>query len=321
MSEKFSLNLEYFFIMVKNLYRQLKFVFNHVPLVYVPLFLTLRFVAIFLLKYNGRILQFSLSNKYDHFNGYPLSETCYKLLSETCLVIQGPTSKLSPKTIVEYISRSKLEHKIQMVIYCGPDTKLMAPYADVCIKPPKLKNSDYNQFNLQRASTLSGLNEAKNLGFKYALKLRADSMLTRRDAILQLHMHLIGSEKKVVSSVPQKAFYEPFVGDHLQYGRVGDLIKLWSEHWCGEFDISLTDDIMQEGAKVAKSPEWVLGRNLVKSFGKGALAVVEPELIGYCFLKYDFYDPKRFDWESAPHFGQNLITPGKESYVGSRESK
>lgn len=273
-----------------------------------------------MLIFDSRIFQFNLSRKSDFFCGFPLSNKAYDNLGEICVVLQGPLSKISKKLSVEYIRRMKSELKVSEIIYCGPDYEMLSDYVDLAIPPENIDNVSRNQFNLQRASALTGLMHAKSRGHAYALKLRADAMLTRRDAIAQLHMRLVKANKRIVAVAPQKPFYKPFLGDHLQYGTVEDLIRLWQDSWEGGFDINMGEDsngFLNED--VVKSPEWVLGRNLIKVFGSGSMTLLSPASIGYILLKYDYFDINRFDWESVPHFGRQLPEPGSESFIDDRE--
>ena len=279
------------------------------------LYVALRVISVIFLKYFRRIFYFGLTEKQPAFRGFKISEQSRELASRVCLLLQGPICRMNPDLTLAYAQNVKSELGFGLVVYCGPDYKEMEGKCDVSI-PATMVDGDFrNQINLQKASTLTGLRFAGS--HEYTLKMRADSIVTRRDAVVTLLRLLRDSRFVVVSH--QKPFYYPFLSDHIQFGRTEDLIGLWNFKWDGTLSIELLKDRPTVTEDSAPSPEWVLGWSFKIRYGNDSISICSDRDIGYMFLKYDFYDVERFDWESCPHFGQVSVYPGPESCVSTVE--
>lgn len=306
-----------FFKTALNRFRKIHSMASKIGFFKAVLFLCLRQISVMVLKSSRRIFFFSLSEPMPAFTGYPISVDARIFLKKTCIVLQGPISKLEPRVTYAYAKAIKQEMGLGCVIYCGPQYEAMKPFCDYSI-PPCIDLGAQNQFNLQRQSTLSGLEIALAQDFEFAIKLRADGVILRRDAPLQFHYRLLAKGKRIVAVAPQKPYYTPFLGDHIQFGKVKDLIEIWNQPWNGQLDISHPEGFSLAN-QVARSPEWVLGYNLFSAFGSGSFSILSPDSINYIFLKYDFFDAQRFDWESAPHFATTKYIPADESSLGNIE--
>jgi hypothetical protein len=289
-----------------------------VPWPYIPLYFLLRLSSWFILKFNKRILSFSLTPKLPYFQGYELSDEGKRIAKEVVIVLQGPLNKFDKQITVDYIKAVKNELGVGAVIYSGPDCSELSLVCDFSLEPLQIEGA-VNQYTLQQASTLSGLYKAQELGYQFALKLRADSLILRRDSVLYLRNILESSkESRCVVISQQKPFYEPFMSDHLQFAKTSDLILLWEYEWNGVLDISFLDTGIISDYQ-APTPEWVLGNSFKQNFSGKHFQVCTASDIDYVFLKYNFCDYSRFDYESTPHFGYVKTTPGCESNVSSVE--
>lgn len=296
---------------------------NKVKLSYLPLYIFLRLLSLYLLKNNSRILTFNLSEKLPQFSGYKLSGEGFKISSEVCLLLQGPISKLNYKINQDFAKYAKENLGVGYVIYCGPDIELMKDFCDEVHDVNVGKEKD--PFRLQQFSTLLGLKKVDLNKYKYTLKLRADAIVLRRDAILLFIARLNENIKnKIVVISQQKPYYSPFMSDHLQFGLTVDLITLWSKKWNGYLSLNakqydeereVPEDVYKYTEEVAPTAEWVLGQSFKESFPGKEIAICSDYEIYYKLLKYDFYDVYNFDWESSPHFSKINIYPSSESNI------
>lgn len=281
------------------------------------LFIFLRVISYLYLKYDRRLFTFKLSSKLPYFDGYPISERSKNRLRRVALVLQGPLNRFDKEIAFDFARSVKDELGFCSVIYSGPDWNLMTGFCDLSLEPT-IRNKNINQYTLQQSSTLTGLYSAQQLGAEFIVKLRADSILTRRDAVLSLiEKYESASNIKVVVVSHQKPYYYPFLSDHLMFGHIDDLIKLWEADWNGQLDLKC----LGFSNDTAKSPEWILGHNFIEIFPNGKISIATDSEIGYCFLKYDYFDPDRFDYESVPHFGKKHPIPSHESSIGGTEDK
>lgn len=291
--------------------------FNY-RLIDIIIYIILRLISEYYLKCQSKLLTFDLTNKLPQYLGYELSEYAKQLCKDSCLVLQGPINKKNQQVSFNFARTVKEELGFGCVIYCGPDYEFMQDCCDYSLEATTLTKID-NQFNRQRNSTLIALKLSESLGYKYSLKLRADSIILRRESILILQERLERYKKKFVVTAPQKPYYENFMGDHLQFGNTSDLITLWSREWNGKISIDFEGIKIKDSDCIAKSPEWILGYYAKFFFGPESFSVCSEKNINYIFLKYDCYDGNRFDWESSPHFSTQKNIPGAESNISSIE--
>lgn len=291
-----------------------------IPLLYLPLFACLKIISSVLLKHKHRILSFNLTPPLPFFKGYPLSAYGKNLTSQTALVLQGPICKISPQISINFAAQAKETLGVGHVIYAGPDYKAMESTCDYAV-PSQAFTGSANIFKLQRASTLAGLELAQKCGAKHTLKLRADALILRRDAILTLMERLHSDQKcKLVVTSQQKPYYPLYMSDHLQFGLTDDVHKLWNLDWQGTLRQSFKfgQKCDEQSAPFA---EFVLGQNFYKNSPNHTFLTCTANDIGYAFLKYNYYDANRFDWESSPHFGVEKLYPSEESCLTSVEER
>lgn len=140
-------------------------------------------------------------------------------MNDFVIVVQGPTS---------YLPVMKTIFKKYNVIYStwtGEEHKY--DYNDIAVfsKIPSYKGPA--NMNLQKISTLAGLEKGKELGYERALKLRSDLMPTNIEALMKMldnqdlnflcwHYH------EVYPSCPG------YLVDYLMSGRIDDLFILWN---------------------------------------------------------------------------------------------
>lgn len=187
--------------------------------------------------------------------------------------------------------------------------------------------SGLGNVNFQKKSTIAGLEVAKKQGKSFVLKTRSDQRIMKHDfleflsAILNqfpvIDDRAIDQKERIISTAypisPGSMFIPFFIGDHLYYGDVDDLIKYFdsfqseidmtkSEHneWVlsltkcttlkvGEFwrtispEINMTISYLEK--RLGKEPEYTIKESF--KFIKNYFAFVGFDELGIFWPKYD----------------------------------
>jgi hypothetical protein len=162
-------------------------------------------------------------------------------ISSTTIVMQGPILSSDNFTLESIYLYRAMFPRTQIILATwsdeASDKLAQAKNAGVnvvlCKRP---ETSGFLNFNLQRASTIEGLKEAKRLGAQLVIKTRTDQRINSRYAISLL----ISLVKKFPSSpsiqCKHRVFFlslsslanVPFhLSDMLQFGHIDDLLKVW----------------------------------------------------------------------------------------------
>ena len=161
---------------------------------------------------------------------------------DSAFVLQGPIIPGVTEYIVRYYCN--VYPDIGIIVSTWEDTnealvKCLLPYCDKLLLnsyPPSFGGGNRN---LQIVSTHSGINEALNLGAKYAIKTRTDTLITADD-ILKRSSGLLSSfntdvcnshglmNRILISERYTYRYIPHMVSDILMFGHVEDLLTFWS---------------------------------------------------------------------------------------------
>ena len=149
-------------------------------------------------------------------------------MNQICLIIQGPS---------DYVNIHKEKYKnmnIRLIFstWVGEESKYNENDIVIFNKIP-IERGIQNVM-LQQLSTYNGLLKAKELGFKYAIKIRSDAYFTDLSLFLKnnidynklnflyfLDYHRIGGADK-------NSNYYKYLCDYIQFSNVDNLLKMWN---------------------------------------------------------------------------------------------
>lgn len=155
-------------------------------------------------------------------------------MEDFVIIVQGATTDL------RIMKQALKDYKVIYSTWVGEEAKYDSK--DVVVFTEKPQYVGPANMNLQKVSTLAGLEKAKELGYKRALKLRSDLIPTNIDLFSKLldnqdlnflcwHYH------EVYPNCPG------YLVDYLMSGKIEDLITLWSIEnmdWCSVPEIHIT---------------------------------------------------------------------------------
>lgn len=136
-------------------------------------------------------------------------------MSDFCVVIQGPS---------RYVNELKKHYGNIPIIWSGwvgEENQYDLQTDKVALSNPP-QNRGVHNLNMQKISTLNGLDYAKILGFNYAVKMRSDQYPTNPDKFLELF-----DKDKVTFLSAHKGGGNPYLIDYFMGGSIDDLISLW----------------------------------------------------------------------------------------------
>ena len=204
------------------------------------------------------------------------------MLKDFCLIIQGPIE------YVDELIRTYGEYKDNIIIstnlISNIDSKKLTDNGFNLLINEKLTVSGKKNFNNQVLNTFKGFELAKEQGFKYAMKIRADIMIDKLDELIN---------SLDLGSIYFSAYHNyngGYLCEHMVSGDIDFMLKLW------DIPISTSDD----------APEIQLNRNFKKIHGLENVKFIFPILynknIIAKWLKYkvvlnDYEKDKLFTYE------------------------
>jgi len=175
----------------------------------------------------------------------------------------------------------------------GPRTPFSDKYIRLIVNQ-KPADPGFKNVNLQLASSLAGINEAKRLGAKYVLKTRTDQRIYH-PYVLNFFLALLeqfpvspGFQQKerligICLGPNREKLYQ--FSDMLLFGRIDDMERYWS-----------ADPVMQKAdIKPVHTPESYLFTRFLYSIGRDVAWTLEDSLKAYashCIA----VDPPAIDW-------------------------
>ena len=120
--------------------------------------------------------------------------------------------------------------------------------SDIVVYNEKPNYNGPANLNLQKITTIGGLNKAKELGYKRALKLRSDLVPTNIEVFIKLLDNdslnfLCWHSHEVYPDCPG------YLVDYLMSGRIDDLLTLWDINdmsWCNVPEIHITQQYISK---------------------------------------------------------------------------
>lgn len=160
-------------------------------------------------------------------------------MEDFVIIVQGPS------LYIEQVKNSLFGFNVIFSTWAGEENKYL-DNDNVIFNEIPYYSGPFN-FNYQKKSTLSGLIEAKNLGYKRALKLRSDIIPTNINEFIKLLDNndlnfLCWHHHEVYPGCPG------YLVDYLMSGNINDLIKLWdikNMDWCDTPEVYLTNQYIQ----------------------------------------------------------------------------
>lgn len=196
-------------------------------------------------------------------------------MTEIAIVLQGPIEEKKNFTLETVRLYRRNFPKAEIILSTWENTnssliqQLEAEGAKVLLnRPPTI--GGIGNANFQMVSSHFGLEEAKKLGYTYALKTRTDqrlmnplalSLMKNLLSVFPLHDETRGSQKERIISMSFGSFAYRLYGltDMLQYGNVDDLLHYWN----GNLDLRDATAI----AKIdASTPIGSSQQNIVESY-------------------------------------------------------
>ena len=263
----------------------------------------------------------------------------YHAREQTAIVIQGPVVERDDLTIETLKLYRQTMPQSRLILSTWHDTperlrdEIEAIGVTVVTSEPPEHAGPHN-LNLQITSTRRGLQEAKKLGCRYAMKTRADTRIHMAGADqfcadLLLQFPIDGSsgqqERFIVVDFATRLYVPYHPSDILMFGTTDDLLSYWTPELCGpemtfrvcdEFDAMLQQSI----------PEVVLFQSYLRRTGvriNGDLAqwwrlladrfiVIDRDMIDFFWPKYNYNVDQRLGmtWDTGNmalcHFAQWL---------------
>ena len=159
---------------------------------------------------------------------------------KSCVVIQGPLEEKAYHAIKSGWS----EYPVIFSTWGNQNLDFVSPDDEIIITPkPPVRGT--NNINLQKISTLEGLNRAKKLGYKRALKWRSDLSTVTPDILMSLF------KKDKINLYAYVNAEGGYITDFFMEGEIDDLITLWSfENIKPDFpEQALTEQLYKTGLK------------------------------------------------------------------------
>lgn len=136
-------------------------------------------------------------------------------MSDFCIVIQGPS---------RYVTQLKENYGDLPIIWStwvGEEGNYN-PNTDKVVLSHQPQNRGVHNLNMQRISTVNGLDFAKKLGYEYAIKMRSDQFPTNPTEFVKLF-----DKNKVTFLSAHKGGGNPYLIDYYMGGSIDDLLELW----------------------------------------------------------------------------------------------
>jgi len=159
-------------------------------------------------------------------------------MNDFCIIIQGPSN------YVGTIKDSFTQCNIPLIFSTWNNELDKYNESDIVVLNEKPEHNGVGNINLQMKTTLGGLNKAKELGFKRALKFRSDMIPTNplkfieffKDNMLTFFCWHYAPQGSVSG----------YMVDYFMAGEIDDLIKIWTidnyNHWIAE--VIMTNNII-----------------------------------------------------------------------------
>lgn len=136
-------------------------------------------------------------------------------MSDFCIIIQGPS---------RYVTQLKENYGDLPIIWStwvGEEGNYN-PNTDKVVLSHQPQNRGVHNLNMQRISTVNGLDFAKKLGYEYAIKMRSDQFPTNPTEFVKLF-----DKNKVTFLSAHKGGGNPYLIDYYMGGSIDDLLELW----------------------------------------------------------------------------------------------
>jgi len=136
-------------------------------------------------------------------------------MSDFCIIIQGPS---------RYVTQLKENYGDLPIIWStwvGEEGNYN-PNTDKVVLSHQPQNRGVHNLNMQRISTVNGLDFAKKLGYEYAIKMRSDQFPTNPIEFVKLF-----DKDKVTFLSAHKGGGNPYLIDYYMGGSIDDLLELW----------------------------------------------------------------------------------------------
>lgn len=143
-------------------------------------------------------------------------------MDKICIVIQGPS---------DYVHEQKNvweETKVIFSTWEGSEDKYSNEDTVIFNKVPA--NGGVKNYELQRLSTYNGILFAKELGYKYVLKLRSDLIPTSGNKFLEI-LDLDSINFLCWHDTHVHDEFHGYLVDYLMFGKVEDLEKIWDSNY------------------------------------------------------------------------------------------
>lgn len=198
----------------------------------------------------------------------------------TAIVVQGPVIDKDDLTLRTLTLYRETMPDAQLILSTWDDLpaeqrRLIEPLGVHVVTSEPPENAGPHNLNMQIVSTQRGLQEAKRLGFQYAMKTRADSRIHMagadefcRDLLHQFPIDApAGQQERLVVVDFATRMYIPYhPSDIMMFGTTDDLLTYWSPELCGPemtFEVCERFDEMLQQA----TPEVVLCRSYLERTG------------------------------------------------------
>jgi len=136
-------------------------------------------------------------------------------MSDFCIIIQGPS---------RYVTQLKENYGDLPIIWStwvGEEGNYN-PNTDKVVLSHQPQKRGVHNLNMQRISTVNGLDFAKKLGYEYAIKMRSDQFPTNPTEFVKLF-----DKDKVTFLSAHKGGGNPYLIDYYMGGSIDDLLELW----------------------------------------------------------------------------------------------
>tara|TARA_Y100000389_G_scaffold198809_1_gene235992 strand:- start:859 stop:1461 length:603 start_codon:yes stop_codon:yes gene_type:complete len=136
-------------------------------------------------------------------------------MTDFCIIIQGPS---------RYVNELKENYGDLPIIWSawiGEDSHYNAK-TDTVVLSPIPENRGVRNLNMQKISTINGLDFAKKLGYNYAIKMRSDQYPTNPSEFVKLF-----DKDKLTFLSSHSGGGNPYLIDYYMGGSIDDLLELW----------------------------------------------------------------------------------------------
>jgi hypothetical protein len=162
------------------------------------------------------------------------------MFNDSVVVIQGPSTQ------VEYAKNSFSGYNLIFSTWNGSESKYKESDLVIFNEMPEYKGP--MNMNLQKITTVAGLQLAKKLGYKYALKIRSDLIPTDYLQLIELFDYtklniFAWQHHRVFTGCPG------YLTDHLMFSDIDTLLDLWNIEdmtWNSVPEIIMTHQYIQK---------------------------------------------------------------------------